>query len=359
MMDKKIENVIESLCVIGKNETLRYKFLELCHEVEECIKLDNKSVRDEVTSSIIVALHSRVGILHKTVKPGIIFNYKYTSKISRELVMSKDSEPDHVWEPQTTKLLIHLSKNVEHVLIGGGYFGDQAIIVGNSIKDKSGICHVFEPNSELFEMLELNKKNNDLTNMVLNCTGLWSDGTSKLRLVGDDDSLAYSEVVDFDKIDNKAISAISINTYGNEKNIKKIGLIMLDIEGGEYEVLKGAGNYLKQSPADAPILIFEVHRHYCDWSSGLEKIKIIQFLKEFGYQIFAIRDYQAHVKMGDSPIELIPSDRTYLEGPPHGFNMLAIKDRSLVKNDIFRICYDVSPKLLKHKDPLIHQPFNH
>lgn len=28
----------------------------------------------------------------------------------------------------------------------------------------------------------------------------------------------------------------------------------------------------------------------------------------------------------------------------------------IIKNDFFRICYDVSPKLLLHKDPSLHHP---
>jgi len=358
-MNREFKKVVNSLSIIGENEKLRYKFLELCHEVEQSIKLDNKSVRDEVTSVIIDALHSRVGILRKKVNPELTFNYKYTSKISRELVMSRDPEPDHVWEPQTTKLLIQLSKNIEHILIGGAYFGDQAIIVANSIKNKNGFCHVFEPNHNLFKMLELNTNNNDLANIVLNNIGLWSDDNSKLLLVGEDDSQAHSEVANIDKVDSDTISSISINTYRSKHNIKKIGLIMLDIEGSEYEALKGAEYYLTKSSEEAPNLIFEVHRHYYDWSKGLDNVNIIQYLKEFGYQTFAIRDYQGHVPMGNSPIELIPPDRTYLEGPPHGFNMLAIKNKTLIENDFFRVCYDVSPKLLNHKNPLLHQPFDY
>ena len=38
------------------------------------------------------------------------------------------------------------------------------------------------------------------------------------------------------------------------------------------------------------------------------------------------------------------------------FNMLAIKNLEVIENDFFRVCYDVSPKLLLHKDPLLHSP---
>lgn len=358
MDEKKLGKLIDSLAFIGTNEKLRYKFIELCREAEECFKLENRSVRDEVTAPIIDALHTRVAILKKNVKPGIVFNYAYTSKISRELVMSIDSQPDHIWEPQTTKLLVHFSNNVDHVLIGGAYFGDQAIIVAKKMNKKGALCHTFEANRDSFKMLELNAKSNNLSNMVLNCIGLWADDNTNLVLIGDDEISAHPEVLDKNNITSESISTVSINTYGHDHNINNMGLIMLDIEGGEYEVFRGADRYLSQPPDKAPILIFEVHRHYNDWSEGLENTNIVKLLKEFGYQSFAIRDYQGHVPMGNNPVELIPLERTYLEGPPHGFNMLALKDETLIRNDLFRICYDVSPKLLIHKNPELHHPIH-
>lgn len=350
------EKVFKSLGVIGENDYIREKFTKLCMEVEEIIQFDNRNVRDEITGPVIDALHSKVGMLNVNVKPGLTIYFNYTSKMSRELVMRSAFELDHIWEPQTTKLLTYFAKNVEHVLIGGAYIGDQAIIVANSIKRHGGICHVFEANRDTYKILEINTNTNDLNNIKLNCIGLWSDDDSKLKLIGEDDLTTHPEVVSSNITDNDIVSTISINTYGNKQNIKKIGLIMLDIEGGEYEVLKGSDHYLSKPPMESPVLVFEVHRDYCDWSNGLENVEIIKYLKSFGYHIFAIRDYQSHEFMENNPIELIPLDKTYLEGPPHGFNMLGVKNKSMLENDIFRFCYNVSPKLLKHKNPDLYHP---
>ena len=55
-------------------------------------------------------------------------------------------------------------------------------------------------------------------------------------------------------------------------------------------------------------------------------------------------------------IELIPLDAVYLEGPPHGFNMLAVKEKSLLDPSVFRVCRNKSPKLLLYKSPSLHHP---
>ncbi|MBK9571041.1 MAG: hypothetical protein IPO53_14765 [Chitinophagaceae bacterium] len=54
------------------------------------------------------------------------------------------------------------------------------------------------------------------------------------------------------------------------------------------------------------------------------------------------------------PVELLPLERTFCDIPPHhGFNLLAVPSKNLIENDLFRIVYDLSPKLILTKnDPL-------
>lgn len=120
--------------------------------------------------------------------------------------------------------------------------------------------------------------------------------------------------------------------------------------------LKGASDFLSRPPGEAPNLVFEVHRHYVDWTNGLRRTELIAYLEGLGYHVYAVRDFNSNVDMRDKPIELIPADAVYLEGPPHGFNMVAVKDPGMFSAEGYRICRDVSPKLLRHKSPALHHP---
>ena len=131
---------------------------------------------------------------------------------------------------------------------------------------------------------------------------------------------------------------------------------MLDIEGGELNALKGGESFLSKPASEAPDLIFEVHRHYVDWSEGLENTDILRFLNCHGYHVFAIRDYQDNVDLSGYPIELIPPAKCVLDGPPHGFNMVAVKNLERLNNPMIRYVENVSPKLLRHRDPRLHAP---
>jgi hypothetical protein len=129
---------------------------------------------------------------------------------------------------------------------------------------------------------------------------------------------------------------------------------MLDIEGSELAALHGARTML--AAAHAPAVVFEMNRQYVDWSDGLRRTTIGSYLDGLGYELYAIRDYQSNVAMPNFPVELVPADTAYLEGPQHGFNMLAVRDPAILDDPLFRIVPDVSPKLLFHRDPALHAP---
>ena len=347
------DNLWKALARIGQQDGLRLEFLELCRKVESVLAEENVSIRDEVTAPIIDALHEDVGVLHCNLDSGIDFAFLYRSKIAREIVMAPDAKPDHLWEPQTTKLLLHLCQNHRDVLVGGAYSGDQAILMADRLGVCGGRLHAFEPNSDQLEMLKHNAERNALDNIVFNRLGLWNESDDNLRLVGDD-SFAHAEACGPDAEDG--FSTITIDDYGQRQGISTLGLIMLDIEGAELAALQGAQSYLSAPKQEAPSVVFEVHRSFVDWSQGLRNTPIVSLLLDQGYSVYAVRDFNANIPMRGQPVELVTLDSVYLEGPPHGFNMLAVKDEAILEADVFRICEGVSPKLLLHKDPALHHP---
>ena len=355
---RKLDNALR---IIGQNETLRTSFVAECKAVEKLLAYPGGSVRDDITGSIVDALHGDVGILRKRLSSGILFDFYYRSKIARDFVMSDPEVPDHVWEPQTTKLLLHLSTRAKDVIVGGAYFGDHVVLIAKQLLNTDGTCHAFEPNVEQARMLIHNIEINDLHNVKVSQMALWDQDAGRVRLVGEDAFASPEAVIEgseFALEGNETCGTITIDTYLKEQNIKQVDLIMLDIEGGEYKALQGASGQLCLSREDAPSIVFEIHRNYVDWSSGLEETEIVKYLSSFGYQVFAVRDFHSNYDMGDRPIEIIAPKDTYLEGPPHGFNVVAVKDISILQGKHFRMCRGVSPKLLFHKDPSLHHPMD-
>lgn len=345
----------DGLAAVGQDAGLRQEVVRLCHQIETRLSSRDFDAREQVTGPIVDALHRDVGMLEKRLKNGLTFHFRYSGKIARDFVMSAEDQPDHVWEPQTTKLLLHLAAKARTVVIAGAYGGDQALLVADQLRKSDGVCHCFEPNQDQLAVLACNADKNGLEPyMVLNGLGLWDSDNAGLRLVGESELGQPQEAGSSG--DGEIIATTTLNAYGERHKIENVDVLMMDVEGGECAILRGASRYLAQPVGKAPNVIFEIHRAYVDWSDGLENTDIGRLLRGYGYRLYAIRDYQSNMPMAGYPIELVETASTYLEGPPHGFNVLAVKDENVVHDPLFRICSGVSPKLLRHRDPSLHQP---
>ena len=333
---------------LGRHPVLRKAMMDLLKRAESQLGYAGP-VREDVTGPIVDALHGDNDRYEKTLADGTKFNFLFRSKIARDFLMSDEERPNHVWEPQTTKLLLNLSHGLDgDVVVGGAYFGDQAILVARTLAQKHTV-HCFEPNPDQATMLAGNVNLNRLNNVLVNKVGLWSHSNVRLKLDGFD---SFANAISASAHDKDAFSTVTIDDYRAQRRAK-VGLIQLDIEGAEYGALLGAEKTLAE---DKPHVIFEVHRHYVDWSQGLAQTDICRYLAGLGYTLFAVRDFNSHIDMGNRPIELIPVDKVYLTGPPHGFNMLAVQNPSRVQGAGFHTVENVSPKLLLHKNPALHHP---
>jgi FkbM family methyltransferase len=221
-----------------------------------------------------------------------------------------------------------------------------------------GVIHAFEPMEHAYNQLVRNLQLNQVTNVVTHRLGLWDHSDLSLSLDGD---LALASSVPVDQVQGKpgeVVKSITIDSYVHSQQLPKVDLIMLDTEGGEEQALRGAIGLLARPRPESPHIVFEVHRHFTDWSDGLENTPIVQLLTSHDYTVFAIRDFHNNYPMAGYPVEIIPVDCVYLEGPPHGFNLLATKDSDLVRRLGLRIVKNVSPKLLLNRDPTLHQPLH-
>lgn len=195
---------------------------------------------------------------------------------------------------------------------------------------------------------------NGLTNVVTNRAGLW-DKAGSLHLSGEP-ALSTTAEASASTAAGETVPAIAADDYLARHGIPDIGLLMLDTEGGEEKALRGARRLLGRAAGRAPDLVFEVHRHHVDWSNGLERTPILSFLFDLGYRVYAVRDFHDNVATAGLPLEMIPADKMYLEGPPHGFNMYATKEPASLATLGVRLVENVSPKLLPGRDPALHTP---
>lgn len=347
----------EALAIAGENEALRSRIFDLLREAEA--EADNPALfREQVRWPLILSLLSHVKNHHVVLENGLVFEVYPDSRIEQALLLSPVAHPDHVWEPQTTKLLVVLANDAAHVIVGGAYIGDHTLPLALAAAGHrpAGLIHAFEPMEHAFNRLLRNLDLNNITNVVPHRLGLWDQTDTDLSLDG---YLALASSVPVEEVQGKpgeVVKSVTIDCYVKSRQLASVGLIMLDTEGGEEKALQGARELLSRPSSESPHVVFEIHRSFTDWSNGLENTSIVNLLRSLGYTVFAIRDFHSNYPTAGYPIEIIPVDCVYLEGPPHGFNMLATKEPDLVERVGLRVVRDVSPKLLLDKDPALHHP---
>ena len=323
--------------------------------VEALISFENKAghpesnIRDTVSGPLADDLFMGRKF-SKQLDNGLKINFVYNSKIAREFLLSQPAIPDHVWEPQTTKLLLHFSTGAENVIIAGAYFGDHAIPVAYNIRS-TGVCHTFEPNKNNSDLIIENAQLNGLTNVLINNLALWNKSNEKLVFEGED---ALASTVEPSEATKNILHTITIDDYVSQNVKGKINLLMIDVEGSEIKVLQGAKTMLQQHQ---PVVVFETHSLYNDWSNGLQNSDSVKFMTGLGYEVYAVREFHQNINTVGMPVELLPLDKTFCEIPPHhGFNLLAVPSKQLIENDLFKIVVDLSPKLILPKNDIRFLP---
>lgn len=336
--------------ILASDASFREAFLQTLREAELRHGHPQSPVRDRNTGPLLDAAFMGC-MFTKRLKCGLEFGFQHTGRISREFLLA-ETEPEYVWEPQTTKLLLHFASRSKNVIVGGAYFGDQSLLLARAVQPRGGVVHAFEPTLEQHGMLVANVAGNKLCNLVPHRLGLWSMADISLAFDGADELASPAESTDAPA--EGAVRTTTVDACVKQHGLDGLDLLMIDVEGGEYHVLRGAEEQL--TSAQAPVIVYETNSRYSDWTNGLENAETCVFLRERGYHLFAVRDFHANVNVEGMSVELTPADRTYITGPHHGFNMLAIKDLSLLLDPLFHIVNDVSPKLIPHKNDPKFEP---
>lgn len=320
-----------------------------------CLDFD---LRTKVLYPLLDEIFCEEDILEIQLNNGLTINYPYRSNIAKEILLREKNISSHAWEPMTS-LCVELAVAYKpgNVLIGGAYFGDQALIAANTLnnmkrEDYKVIC--VEPNELQRQQLLSNTAKNNLDNYIVP-TGkvLWDLSGEKFSLEDSDSHAAIQKGL------NASLESITIEQLAQEMGIGSFSLLQLDIEGSEEKALLGARKFLSMGQTEAPIVITEIHSKYTDWSKGIEKSSLVELLLQHEYKVYGLRDAQSNWELALEKPELVPLDKIYLEGPPHGFNLIAAKDESFFSNSRFTFVDKVaSPKYLRHRNPEFHMPMN-
>ena len=190
----------------------------------------------------------RLGVLRNIHKgefnfEGLTFyNEKNNIGIETSIITNNTYEPEVIKE-------IKLILNKGSTFIDGGANIGFFSLIASKVVGATGSVIAFEPTPLTLNYLKKNINVNKIKNIIVIAKGLSSSEKQLPFLLRKDNPEANSIVAkEDDNLQDEGqiinISTISIDKFCSEKNIKKVDLIKLDIEGQELEAIRGAREIL-------------------------------------------------------------------------------------------------------------------
>ena len=211
---------------------------------------------------------------------------------------------EHIWEPYESALFLKQLHAGMNVLDIGAHIGYYALHAARAV-GKTGHVFAFEPAPENFALLSENVRLNHLQKILTVENLAVSDRAQTLVMslsnTNTGDHRIYATNQDDDALFNKnaprathQVQAIAMDEYLKTKNVARIDVIKMDVQGAEMQVLRGMCETLRANPN--VILFFEY------WQFGLQgngtPIQApLEFLEqEVGMQLFYINSETERVE---------------------------------------------------------------
>lgn len=154
-----------------------------------------------------------------------------------------------------------------------------------------GEVHAFEPSAHHFARLARNVKLNHFENVVLNQKGLYDQpGEATLFLparIGEMNNSGAASLYRSSEARqvSEAISLVRLDDYIRDRNIERIDIIKIDIEGAEIKALKGARQTIARF---RPIVLMELDLDNLT-RADCSPNEVLEFWKSLNYKVSIIR----------------------------------------------------------------------
>jgi FkbM family methyltransferase len=203
------------------------------------------------------------------------YNYEFYCRINKDdfIVMTRHEDVIiEYFRPKEGDIVIDI----------GAHIGRYTIIASKRV-GANGKVVAIEANPSNFEMLNRNIKVNQLTNIISLNNAVYSKETKlKLYLPGEELGHTTYNTVMSDRAKNEdkfvEVSANTLDYLLQLKEITDVNWIKIDVEGAEFEVLKGAHNLLLNSRNI--VLLMEVHGSPNDY-----RLKLEEFIRSYNLKI--------------------------------------------------------------------------
>jgi len=170
---------------------------------------------------------------------------------------------------------------------------------------KNGVVYAFEADPENFALLAKNTRH--FKNIKL-CSQAVSAKSGSIDFYHSEDKTGCHSVIPADFRQKKiTVPAIMLDDFMRVRNIKRIDLIKMDIEGGEFAALKGMRGAVSENPS---LMLLVEFNPGCLKLAGVHSLEFLRLLNDLGFEIFTVGEKQlVKIKLSE-----IADDRDVLAG---------------------------------------------
>jgi len=186
-----------------------------------------------------------------------------------------------------------------------------AKLVGNN-----GKVYAFEPEPNNFELLKKNVMINDYTNVELICKGVSNENGNVNFYLDNKNKGGHSLIDTIKEKESIKIDLIRLDDYIQDQ---RIAFIKIDIEGYEFEAIKGMSRILQKTNN---VKLMTEFNPYLLKKSGIEPIEYLKLLKDFGFNIYNLEKKNKKVV----PIKFTEFVKTYSPNRRDNTNLLCLKN---------------------------------
>jgi FkbM family methyltransferase len=166
----------------------------------------------------------------------------------------------------------------------GAYHGIYSVVAGNKLR-RDGTVFAFEPSPREYRRLRVHLRWNRLSMARPEMLAIGAE-TSKNTFfqvsAGDTTRNGLRAPASRDAVSEIPVNVVSLDEYVNGRNIERIDVIKLDVEGGEIDALRGGAKVFGKL---RPILICEV-LDATTQAWGYDAREIIKALQDYDYDWF-------------------------------------------------------------------------
>ncbi len=195
-----------------------------------------------------------------------------------------------IWEPHVTRVFSTLLKSGGVMVDIGANIGFHSLFAASLSPAVS--VYAFEPNGDVADQFTESIKKNSLSNIYLYRVGLSDTETERTLYVRDENTGGATLTETVAEIDFRVhhTMVVSLRKLDLElAEVERVDVIKIDVEGHEYEALKGASQLLETWH---PTIIMEFSPAFYEADYSGKSLNFITYLRNYGYEFYTTESLQ-------------------------------------------------------------------